>query len=104
MHFVELAGVVSGDGVLPTLASAIGVRESTTNRPARSRPADLRTRLVDRLGSAPTLLILDNCEQVVDAVADLVAALITQVQALTVLTTSRTALGIRAERVYALPS
>ncbi|MBO1765363.1 BTAD domain-containing putative transcriptional regulator [Allobranchiibius sp. GilTou38] len=103
VHFVELAGVVSGDGVLPTLASAIGVRESTTNRPARSRPADLRTRLVDRLGSAPTLLILDNCEQVVDAVADLVAALITQVQALTVLTTSRTALGIRAERVYALP-
>ncbi|MBO1756799.1 BTAD domain-containing putative transcriptional regulator [Allobranchiibius sp. CTAmp26] len=103
VHFVELAGVVSGDGVLPTLASAVGVRESTTNRPARARPTDLRTRLVDRLGSVPTLLILDNCEQVVDAVADLVATLITQVQELTVLTTSRTALGIRAERVYSLP-
>nr|WP_246305969.1 BTAD domain-containing putative transcriptional regulator [Allobranchiibius huperziae] len=103
VHFVELAGVVSGDGVLPTLASAVGVRDSTTNRPVRPRPTDLRTRLIDRLGSVPTLLVLDNCEQVVDAVADLVAALITQVQALTVLTTSRTALGIRAERVYALP-
>lgn len=103
VYFVELAGVIAGDGVLPTLASAVGLRENTTNRPARSQLADLRTRLVDRLGSAPTLLILDNCEQVIDAVADLVATVVTQVQALTVLVTSRTALGIRAEHVYALP-
>src|SRR6185369_8243875 len=48
-------------------------------------------------------LVLDNCEHLVEAVADLVAALVTRTPQLTVLTTSRIPLGLPAERTYPLP-
>ncbi len=60
-------------------------------------------RIVDQIGTAPALLILDNCEHLVDAVADLVQVLVTRTPALRVLTTTRAPLGIAAERVYQLP-
>lgn len=64
--------------------------------------ADVRGRIAQHLGSAPSLLILDNCEHVVDAVADLVAFLIATTGDLRVVTTSRSPLAISAERVYPL--
>ena len=50
----------------------------------------------------PTLLVLDNCEQVIDAVARWVADTLAAVSSLRVLTTSRTPLTIAAEAVYPL--
>ena len=46
--------------------------------------------------------MLDNCEHLIDAVAELVAFLVSAVPDLHVLTTSRAPLGIAAERVYLL--
>jgi len=105
VHFVELAGVTSPDGVAVEVGDVLGVRESVTDRltSVAARRADLVSRIVDQVGTTPALLILDNCEHLVDAVADLVSVLVVRTPALRVLTTSRAPLGIAAERVYQLP-
>jgi predicted ATPase/DNA-binding SARP family transcriptional activator len=102
VHFVELAGVTSPDGVALEVADALGVRESAITR-TRPRREDAIARIVEAVGATPELLILDNCEHVVEAVADLVSALVARTPALTVLTTSRAPLGLAAERIYLLP-
>jgi predicted ATPase/tetratricopeptide (TPR) repeat protein len=103
VHVVELAGVTSPEGVAIEVADVLGVRESVAGRAAALRPADLLTRLVDAIGPVPALLVLDNCEHLVEAVADLVSALVSRTPKLTVLTTSRIPLGLPAERTYPLP-
>ena len=102
VHFVELAGVTSPDGVALEVADVLGVRESAITR-TRPRREDVLARIVDAVGTTPELLILDNCEHVVEAVADLVSALVARTPALSVLTTSRAPLGLAAERIYLLP-
>ncbi|MFC7497240.1 MULTISPECIES: ATP-binding protein [unclassified Nocardioides] len=105
VHFVELAGVTSPEGVAVEVGDVLGVRESVAGRltSAAARRTDLVSRIVDQVGTAPALLILDNCEHLVDAVADLVSVLVQRTPSLRVLTTSRAPLGLAAERVYQLP-
>ena len=55
-----------------------------------------------RLDTAPTLLVLDNCEHVLESVASLVALLLVTTRDLHVLTTSRAPLGLSAEQVVTL--
>ncbi len=104
VHFVELAGIASPADVVSEVGSALGVRHSVTGRrtltPAQQ--ADVRARISQELDSVPTLLVLDNCEHVLDAVASLVAFLLVTTRDLRVVTTSRAPLGIAAERVYPL--
>jgi predicted ATPase/DNA-binding SARP family transcriptional activator len=103
VRLVELAGVNGPDGVLPEVATALGVRDALS-RPLQAGAAnDLRGRIAQQLLGAPALLVMDNCEHLVEAVADLVAFLVATVPDLRVLTTSRAPLGIGAERVYLLP-
>ncbi|MEV6359197.1 AfsR/SARP family transcriptional regulator [Nocardia asteroides] len=63
---------------------------------------DARRRLQEALDARPMLLILDNCEHVVESAAELVADLVGSCAQLTVLTTSRSPLAITAESVYPL--
>lgn len=88
-----------------TIAATLGVgefsRDANVLRTARNR--DLRQRLREALSSRPMLLILDNCEHLIDAVAEVVADLVGASEQLTVLTTSRAPLEITAETVYPLP-
>lgn len=104
VHFVELVGVTAADDLVGEVGSALGVRDSVTGRrvltPAQR--ADVRARIAQHLDQAPSLLILDNCEHIVDAVADLVAYLVATTRELRVLTTTRAPLAIGAERVYPL--
>ena len=58
--------------------------------------------LADRFAGAESLLLLDNCEHVVDAVADLVARLLDAAPGLTVLATSQVPLGLDGEVVHVL--
>jgi predicted ATPase/DNA-binding SARP family transcriptional activator len=101
---VELASVRSAEDVVFALASALGIRELGTSRRMGDQRvrADLRTRILDRLAERRTLLVVDNCEHLIDAAAGWVAELTAELPALTVLTTSRTPLSISSERVYAL--
>jgi predicted ATPase/DNA-binding SARP family transcriptional activator len=104
VHVVELAGVSAADDVVGEVGSALGVRDSIRGRPALTgeQRANVRGRIAQRLAQSPSLLVLDNCEHLVDAVADLVAFLVSATSDLHVLTTSRAPLGIAAERVYLL--
>jgi len=104
VHFVELVGVASPEDVVGEVGSALGVRDSVSGRRALTAEQrnDVRARIGQLLDQAPTLLILDNCEHVVAAVADLVAFLVASCRELRVVTTTRAPLAIAAERVFAL--
>jgi predicted ATPase/DNA-binding SARP family transcriptional activator len=91
VYFVGLAGVTTGDDVAAHVASALGVAEGVAAQIAKV------------LGPGPALLVLDNCEHVVQAAAELVQALVSSVPDLRVLTTSRAPLGLSSESVYPLP-
>ncbi len=109
---VELVGVRTGEDVAAAVAGILGLGDADRRvdlllpdaapRAVAAERADARTRLRSALGASPTLLILDNCEQVVDACADLVADLTASCPDLTVLATSRTPLMIGAESTYPL--
>jgi len=104
VHVVELVGITSPEDVVPEVGSVLGVRDSVSGRRALSaaQRADIRGRLAQRFAQAPSLLVLDNCEHLVGAVADLVGFLVSEAPDLRVLTTSRAPVAIAAERVYLL--
>ncbi|MGW5242116.1 BTAD domain-containing putative transcriptional regulator [Monashia sp. NPDC004114] len=104
VHFVELVGVTTSEDVVGEVGSALGVRDSVVGRRTLTprQRADVQAQIAQQLDRTPTLLILDNCEHVIEAVADLVAYLVATCRDVAVLTTSRAPLGIAAEHVYAL--
>jgi predicted ATPase/DNA-binding SARP family transcriptional activator len=106
VHFVGLVGVTAPEDLVGEIGSALGVRDSVPGRRALTpqQRADVRGRIAQHLAAAPSLLILDNCEHLVDAVAELVAFLVATTGDLRVVTTSRAPLAIGAERVYQLGS
>ena len=84
--FVDLAPVADPDLVPTAVLSALGLDESP-NRPATEV-------LTDHVGSARALILLDNCEHLVQACADLADRLLETCPNLTVLATSREGLGL----------
>ncbi len=94
--FVELAPVSDPDGVVATLASTMSVP---------SQPdMTLLESLVDWCRGRRMLLIVDNCEHVLAATADAVAAISASCPTVTILTTSREPLRIEGEHVVRVPS
>ena len=93
---VELAPVGVGDAVPAAVAATLGVQLQPGSTMTESIVAWLRSR--------PTLLILDNCEHVLDHVAPLVAAIEAGAPEATVLATSREPLGLPGEVVRRVPS
>jgi len=104
VHFVELAGVTAAEDVAVEVGSVLGVRDSVSGRRTLTaeQRADIRARIAQRLAQSPSLLVLDNCEHLIEAAAELTAFLISAAPDLCVLTTSRAPLAIAAERVYPL--
>lgn len=104
VHVVELVGVTAAEDVVGEVGSVLEVRDSVSAQrvltPEQRR--DLRGRIAQRLAQGPSLVVLDNCEHVIDAVAELVAFLVSATADLRVLTTSRAPLEIAAEHVYLL--
>src|SRR5918998_4342554 len=93
---VELASL-SDLALLPqAVASTLGVRE----QPGRS----LIETLSDYLGSKKVLLVLDNCEHLIEACAELAEALLHSCPELRVLATSREAMGLTGEVDWPVPS
>ena len=93
---VELASLAEPSLVPQAVASTLGVRE----RPGSS----LTEALSDYLRTRKLLLLLDNCEHLVDACAALAGALLHSCPGLRVLATSREALGITGEIAWPVPS
>ncbi len=92
--FVELAPLTVPDLVGPTIAAALGLKE-TAGR-------DLLDTLKDALQDKRLLLVLDNFEQVSGA-ASIVGALLNAAPRLKVLVTSRAPLRLYGEREYIVP-
>ncbi|MGR6923024.1 BTAD domain-containing putative transcriptional regulator [[Actinomadura] parvosata] len=96
--FVPLAPVSDGDGVAQAVLAAIGVRDPLLN--LHERPAmDPTVRLVAALAGRELLLVLDNCEHLVAATAELADHLLAACPDLRVLVTGREALGITGESI-----
>ncbi|GAA3830941.1 ATP-binding protein [Nocardioides panacisoli] len=104
VHVVELVGVTDPDDLVSEVGSVLGVRDSVADRRVltQAQLRDVRSRIAHQLDVAPTLLVLDNCEHLVEAVADLVAFLVASAPRLRVLTTTRAPLAIAAEMVFPL--
>lgn len=106
--FVELASVRDDDDLPLAVATALGIREPVNGRRLSETLAlgvpqiDLRERIISRLSERPTLLVMDNCEHLVDAAARFIADLLDWTTQLRVLATSRSPLSIAAEHVYQL--
>lgn len=102
---VELAGLSRGDDldahVAATLAGAgvIGADPSGGDGSGAAR-AGLLAALRDR----ELVLVLDNCEHVIDAAADLVAALLQGAVHSAVIATTREPLAVRGELVWRIPA
>jgi predicted ATPase/DNA-binding SARP family transcriptional activator len=92
---VELASITSAADVPRAVAEALGV----TERPG----VDLTQGIVDRLQPSTALLVLDNCEHVVDDAARLAARILTGCPNTHVLATSRERLGLTDERLITVP-
>jgi len=93
--FVALARVRDPDLVVPAVAQALGIQESG-DRPLPDIVASV-------LGDQHLLLVLDNAEHVVDAVAPLLVALLAGCPHLRVMVTSRIGLQIDGEQRYIVP-
>jgi predicted ATPase/class 3 adenylate cyclase len=93
---VELAPVVARGSVLPAVAAALGVLPQAG--------LDTLGTILDWLGHRRLLLVLDNCEHVLEPVVTLVTAVFAAHPSVSVLATSREPLGVRGERVVPVPS
>lgn len=94
--WVELAALTTGDQVAQAVAKALGVAE-------RANEALLHS-LIDFLGDKPLLLLIDNCEHLVEATAQLVSALLSACPQLQIMTTSREALNVPGETLWPVPT
>ncbi|MES9544044.1 BTAD domain-containing putative transcriptional regulator [Actinomadura sp. NPDC000600] len=95
--FVELAPLRDGAGLPQALLGALGLRENGLQMDGGAKaPVD---RLIAALSDQVLLLVLDNCEHVVDEVAKLAARLLATCPRLRVLATSREPLGIIGEHL-----
>ncbi|MEH1096534.1 BTAD domain-containing putative transcriptional regulator [Micromonospora sp. CPCC 205739] len=98
VHLVELAPLPAGDpGVAEQVLGALDLREA----------AGASVSAVDRLSAGlrhrQLLLVLDNCEHVIEPVAALVGRLLRDAPGVTVLATSREPLGLTGEVLWEVP-
>jgi predicted ATPase/DNA-binding SARP family transcriptional activator len=93
---VELASLADSALVPKAVALALGVQEEVG--------CPLADTLMVQLKSKRLLLLLDNCEHLLDACAALAAALLSACPGLQVLATSRAALGVPGEQPWPVPT
>jgi predicted ATPase/DNA-binding XRE family transcriptional regulator/uncharacterized protein HemY len=92
---VELARLGSTTLVPQAIASVLGLRE----QPGITLPVTI----VEHLKSRQVLLVLDNCEHLISACAEMVSDLVRGCPRLRVLTTSREGLRVPGETIYRMP-
>jgi predicted ATPase/DNA-binding CsgD family transcriptional regulator len=96
VYLVELADVADPQLVASSVASAMGVRE----RPDIGVVASL----ADAIGPAHALVVLDNCEHLAEACAELAVGLLRACPRVQLLASSRQPLGVPGEVAWRLPS
>ncbi|HTF00207.1 MAG TPA: winged helix-turn-helix domain-containing protein, partial [Bradyrhizobium sp.] len=92
---VELASLSNPDLVPSALASVLGLKLDGEEISAES--------VARAIGAREFLLVLDNCEHVVDAAANLTEAIVSRCPRTTILATSREVLRVHGEHVFRVP-
>ncbi|MEV6622314.1 BTAD domain-containing putative transcriptional regulator [Amycolatopsis sp. NPDC051106] len=100
--FVDLAPVTEPAKIGPAVLAGIGLRGGALFDVHRRLEGDELDVLVRELGGRQTLLLLDNCEHLIEAVAHLVAALLPRCPGVRVLATSREPLAVDGEALVPL--
>ncbi|MBE1466055.1 BTAD domain-containing putative transcriptional regulator [Kibdelosporangium phytohabitans] len=102
--FVHLAGLREAVDVPAALASALGLGDSRVSekRQVWHPQTDVTTRLLEALADRSELVVLDNCEHLVSAVAHLAETLLAACPRLRILATSREPLTINGETLFPL--
>ncbi|HVE49495.1 MAG TPA: AAA family ATPase, partial [Casimicrobiaceae bacterium] len=96
VSLVELAPLTDGRLVPQAVASALGVKESAGHSIAEA--------LVTHVAERNMLLILDNCEHLLDSCAELATELLQKSRTLRIVASSRERLHVPGEVVYSVPS
>jgi predicted ATPase/class 3 adenylate cyclase len=92
----ELAAVTDPAAIPDAVAAVLGITQQAGKTVSESVAAALEGRL--------RLLVIDNCEHVLNAAADLIEAILTQSATVRVVATSREGLGVAQEQVWPVPS
>jgi predicted ATPase/DNA-binding winged helix-turn-helix (wHTH) protein len=93
--FIDLASLGDDAQIVPTIAAALGLNTGFEGA---------RREIVSSLADRDVLLVLDNCEHLISAVAILVEDILTGTESTSILTTSREPLRVSGERVKQLAS
>ncbi len=93
--WADLAPIHEASRILPAIAAAIGVQ-------ARADSPTIES-IIDAVADRAVLVVLDNCEHVVDICAGIAESLLRQCPRLTILATSREALGVPGETAWLVP-
>lgn len=91
---VELAGIASSDDVARAVADVLTIRDNPSLGMIGS--------IVAAISARRSLIVLDNCEHVIDGAAELVAAIQEDCPDVRILATSREGLGVVGERLMAV--
>src|SRR5277367_4673188 len=94
--FFELAAVTDPAAVPDAVAAVLGI----TQQPGKTVSESVAAALEGRV----RLLVIDNCEHVLDAAADLIEAILAASATTKILATSREGLGIADEQLWPVPS
>src|SRR6202034_4903659 len=92
----ELAAVVDPAAVPDAVAAVLGISQQPGKSVSESVAAALEGRV--------RLLVFDNCEHLVDSVADLVEAILAASATVTILASSREGGGVSDEQLWRVPS
>ena len=108
---IELAPITDPALVAKTTANTLGLRESSggtlvafARDSQESQPRSILQQLLDYLQEKECLLILDNCEHVIEAAAQFAKTLLQTTTGVKILASSREALGVLGEIPFRVPS
>jgi predicted ATPase/DNA-binding SARP family transcriptional activator len=94
---VELASIGAGGDLAQSTLAALGVRDALLGGTPDAEPMD---RLIAAVRERETLLILDNCEHVIEAAASFAHRMLGECRRLRILATSREPLGVTGEALW----
>jgi predicted ATPase len=92
VHVVELVGVVDEDATAAALATAIDVN--------LRKSSSIDDAIIDLLRPRHSLLVLDNCEHLIEPVARLVARILREAPDVSIVATSQEPLAVTGERLW----
>lgn len=94
---IELAAIGADGDVAQATLAGLGLRDALLGEASNAEPAD---RLVAAIRERDALLVLDNCEHVIEPAAELAHRLLGECRRLRILATSREPLGITGEALW----